>query len=87
MGPIIDAIAENGRASLQVALLDVDANPRVARTSLIQMVPTMILFIRGAEVERIEGVTNEKHLSSTIDMHLQADSESGINDETDSVNW
>jgi thioredoxin 1 len=86
LSPIIEAIAESKRNILQVAALNVDENPRMARSCLIQMVPTMILFILGKERERIEGVTNATHLSSTIDMHLLAKSDDQINDETDSVN-
>jgi hypothetical protein len=50
------------------------------------MIPTVILFILGEEQRRIEGVTNQTHLSSTIDMHIKAKSDNGINDETHSVN-
>ena len=84
MSPIIDALAQS-RADVQVGSLNVDENPRMARECLIQMVPTMILFSRGVERERIEGVSNQVHLSRTIDMHL-VDAAIEIPDESDSVN-
>lgn len=43
----------------------------MTRLHCIQMVPTLILFISGAERERIQGLINRAHLSSTIEMHLQ----------------
>lgn len=58
----------------------------MAKHCLIQMVPTTILFIGGKERERIEGLTNRAHLSSTIvDMHI-ADSIKEELDETSSIN-
>src|SRR5438105_215626 len=69
MSPIIEAIAR-AKVDSQVGSLNVDENPRMARKYLIQTVPTTILFVNGSERDRIEGVTNQIHLSRTIDMHL-----------------
>ena len=85
MEPIIISTAETMKASVQFVALDVDENPRIARERLIQMVPTFLLFARGEEIERIENVTNQKHLSSTIKMHLPDTSEE-VSDHTNSVN-
>ena len=62
--------AEMG-ARVKVVLLNVDENPRMTRLHCIRMVPTLILFISGEERERVQGLTNRAHLSSTIEMHLQ----------------
>ena len=57
---------------VKIVLLNVDENPRMTRLHSIQMIPTLIfLFISGEERERIQGLTNRAHLSSTIEMHLQ----------------
>ena len=56
---------------IKIVLLSVDENPRMTRLHCIRMVPTLILFISGEERERIQGLTNRAHLSSTIEMHLQ----------------
>lgn len=56
---------------VKIVLLNVDENPRIARLHFIQTVPTLILFISGEERERIQGLTNRAHLSSTIEMLLQ----------------
>jgi thiol-disulfide isomerase/thioredoxin len=62
--------AEMG-ARVKIVLLNVDENPRSTRLHCIRMVPTLILFISGEERERIQGLTNRAHLSSTIEMQLQ----------------
>ncbi|MEK6333669.1 MAG: thioredoxin domain-containing protein [Acidobacteriota bacterium] len=85
MSQTVDAVANDKRASLQVARLNVDENPRMARRCLIRMVPTVILFMDGIERERIEGVTNRVHLTSTIDMHLSVKIDNEVS-EIDSVN-
>lgn len=58
-------------ARVKIVLLNVDENPYMTRLHCIQEVPTLILFISGEERERIQGLTNRAHLSSTIEMHLQ----------------
>lgn len=62
--------AEMG-ARVKIVLLNVDENPHSTRLHCIQRVPTLILFISGKERERIQGLTNRAHLSSTIEMQLQ----------------
>ena len=69
--------AEMG-ARVKFVLLNVDENPRMTRFHCIEMVPTLILFISGEERERIQGLTNRAHLSSTIEMHLQDEVDSHV---------
>jgi thioredoxin 1 len=85
MSQTVNAVANDKRAGLQVASLNVDENPRMARSCLIRMAPTVILFIMGKELERIEGVTNQVHLTGTIDMHLSVKIDNEVS-EIDSVN-
>lgn len=82
----IAVVAAEKSELLKTVLLDVDENPRMAALHCIQMVPTLILFISGRERQRIEGLTNKKHLSSTIDMHISAAADGEIQDQTFSVN-
>ena len=82
MSQIIDAVATEKGERLKIVLLDVDSSPRMAQLHCIQMVPTVILFIFGQEQQRIEGLTNKVHLSSTLDMHLSTNAAPEIQDET-----
>lgn len=68
---IVQAASTDMGARVKIVLLNVDENPRMARFHCIRMVPTLILFVSGDERERIQGLTNRAHLSSTIEMHLQ----------------
>jgi len=82
---IVETVAAEKSERLKTVRLDVDENPRMAALHYIQMVPTVILFISGQERQRIEGLTNKAHLSSTVDMHL-SDANGGIQEQTSSVN-
>lgn len=77
---VVGAVASEKRDQVKTLLLDVDANPRVAQRYAINMVPTLILFIHGRECGRLKGLTNAKHLSATIEMHL-ADHEQRADEE------
>jgi Thioredoxin len=67
----VQTVSTEMGARVKIVLLNVDENPRMTRLHGIRMVPTLILFISGEERERIQGLTNRAHLSSTIEMHLQ----------------
>ena len=85
MSQTIDSVAAEKGERVKIVLLDVDRNPRMAAFHCIGMVPTVILFISGKERQRIEGLTNKAHLSSTIDMHIsEADAE--VQDQTSTEN-
>ena len=82
----VDLVAAEEGERLKVVLLDVDENPRRAALHCIQIVPTIILFMSGKEQQRIEGLTNKKHLSSTIEMRISPNVEGEIQDQTGSLN-
>ena len=86
MSQTVDVVASEKSERLKTVILDVDANPQIAMLHCIQTVPTLILFIFGQERQRIEGLTNKTHLSSTIDMHISLNPEPEIQDETLSEN-
>lgn len=69
MSQIVNALAEEYADSVTVANLNVDESPGAAGSNCIRMIPTLILFNAGKELERIEGVTSKGHLSRTIDKH------------------
>jgi len=74
----VQSVSAEMSARVKIVLLNVDENPRSTRLHCIQMIPTLILFISGKEGERIQGLTNRTHLSSTIEMHLQDELDSHL---------
>lgn len=86
MSDTVEAVASEMKGRVTVLGLDVDTNPRQSTLNAIASVPTVILFISGKEQQRIQGLTNKAHLSSTIEMHISRKAEDDIQDQTSSVN-
>jgi thioredoxin 1 len=86
MSDTIQAVASEMNQRVTFLALDVDTNPRQSMLHAIASVPTVIVFISGKEQQRIEGLTNKAHLSSTIEMHISRKTEDNIQDQTSSVN-
>jgi thioredoxin 1 len=86
MSDTVEAVATELSERVTILGLDVDTNPRQSMLNAIASVPTVIIFISGKEQQRIEGLTNKAHLSSTIEMHISLNAEDDIQDQTGSVN-
>jgi thioredoxin 1 len=71
LAPTIEAIAEQYWASASVVKLNVDDNPQSAANYGIKGIPTMILFHKGKEVERIVGVTGKESIGRLIERHAR----------------
>jgi thioredoxin len=71
MAPMIEAVAEQYSESASVVKLNVDDNPLSAANYGIKAIPTMILFNKGKEVERIVGVTGKESIGRLIEKHAR----------------
>jgi thioredoxin 1 len=69
LAPTVEAIAEQYSESAAVVKLNVDHNPSTAETYKIRGIPTLILFSRGKEVERVIGATGKEAISRMIDKY------------------
>ncbi len=70
LAPVVEHVAEHYQGKLRVAKLDVDENGKTALRFNVQSIPTLILFVRGAPVERIVGFMPEEQLLSRLERHL-----------------
>ena len=70
IAPMVEAVAEQYRASASVVKLNVDDNPSTSGRYGIKGIPTLILFRDGKEAERIVGATSKEALSRLIEKHL-----------------
>jgi thioredoxin 1 len=62
VAPVLDEIAKEKAGSLNVAKVDVDANPATARDFQVVSIPTLILFKGGQPVKRIVGAKGKAAL-------------------------
>ena len=62
IAPILGEIADEQAGKLQVAKLNVDDNPDIARRFGVMSIPTMIVFKDGQEAARIVGAKGKGQL-------------------------
>src|SRR5687767_12887917 len=68
--PTVTAVAEKYEANARVVKVNVDENPKISQTYRIRGIPTLILFKRGKEAERVVGATSKEAISRMIDKHI-----------------
>jgi thioredoxin 1 len=68
--PHVKAIAEEYSGKLKVTKLNIDENPRTAQRYGVMSIPTLLLFIDGAEKERIVGAYPKDQIVGQIKQHL-----------------
>lgn len=67
LGPIVDTLAEENQAKLDVAKLNVDENKNLAAQYGVRGIPTLIFFKGGKEVKRVVGAQPKPQLQKLID--------------------
>jgi thioredoxin 1 len=70
MSPIIDQIGKDYLGKLVVGKINVDENPLIARQFSISSIPTLMLFKRGKEVNKIIGSISKIKIDEMVKMHL-----------------
>ena len=70
MNPVLSALSDQLGEQLLVAKVDADANPELVEELNVQGIPTMILYVDGAPVERIVGARPRMAIESIIYKHL-----------------
>ena len=70
LAPTVEAIANQYSETAIVVKLNVDDNPSTAVAYGIKGIPTLILFSKGKEVERVIGATNKETISRMIEKYI-----------------
>lgn len=76
IAPIVEEIAEKYEGKLKVCKLNVDESPYTASQYNIMAIPTLMVFKKGKEIERIVGVTSQKALEEKIKPHIEEEESS-----------
>jgi len=66
LAPILDALAEELDGKVTFGQIDVDQSPKTTTTFQITSVPTLILFKKGKEMNRIVGLKDQETLKKII---------------------
>jgi thioredoxin 1 len=70
IAPILDEIAQEHGEQVQIAKLNVDENPDIARRFEVMSIPTLILFKDGQPATRVIGAKGKSQLLAEITPHL-----------------
>ncbi len=70
LAPTVKALAEEYGDRIQVAKLDVDANPVTAAKYGIRSIPALLLFKDGQPVQQIVGVRPKEEIARIIEKNL-----------------
>ena len=68
IAPILDQLAGEYRGRVKIAKLNVDENPVTSSRYGIQSIPTMLIFKRGDQVDKLIGALPRQE----IERHLKA---------------
>jgi thioredoxin 1 len=71
LAPIFEKLSEKYLDKMVFAKVNVDECPDLAEEYGVMAVPTLILFVNGAEAERIIGLVPEKRIESLIKKYLK----------------
>jgi len=74
IAPVVEEIALEMAGRLRVGKLNVDENPSTAARFTISSLPTLLLFARGREVDRIVGVQTKADIARRIARVLRVSS-------------
>ncbi len=73
VSPLVEEIAREYAGQLRVAKVNTDENPRWAGRLSIMGIPTLILFKRGREADRIVGAAPKSVLTQRVERLLNSD--------------
>lgn len=70
VAPVLDELASESAGLYRIAKLNVDENPHTAASLGIQSIPTLFIYKRGQQVERIVGAQPKQVIAARISAHL-----------------
>ncbi len=78
LGPVLEKLAGEGAGAWVLAVLDVDASPRVAQALQVQSVPTVFAVIAGQLVPGFSGALPEAQVREFVAAVIDAGAQSGL---------
>jgi thioredoxin 1 len=66
IAPLLDEVASESEGRLDIAKLDIDANPGITARFDVMSIPTLILFKDGEPVTRLVGARSKEQLLSEL---------------------
>lgn len=70
VAPILEEIGKDYDGKLNIGKINVDNEIKIANEYVIQNIPTMIIFDKGKEVERIIGALPKEQIVKKIEKYI-----------------
>ena len=70
LAPVIEELAVQYDGTVSVAKVDIDENQALAMAYGVMNIPTVILFQKGNEVDRLVGLMPKDRFCQMIDAHI-----------------
>ncbi len=70
ISPIVDQLADEYTGKLKVGKLDADEHQEVLQQYGVMGLPTLLLFVNGQPVERIQGARPKGDIVTRVEPHL-----------------
>lgn len=70
LAPVIEELAVQYNGTVAVAKVDIDENQALAMAYGVMNIPTVILFQKGNEVDRLVGVMPKERFCQMIEAHI-----------------
>src|SRR4051812_24382616 len=70
IAPVLDELASESAGLYRIAKLNVDENPHTAASFGIQSIPTLFIYKKGQQVERIIGAQSKQVIAARISARL-----------------
>ncbi len=67
MAPVLEEFAREQEGKVKIFKINVDENPKTPAKYGVRGIPTLILFAKGKEVNKIVGMTPKDHLEKMLD--------------------
>jgi thioredoxin 1 len=71
LDPVVKQLAQEWDGKVKVVKLDVDTNPNLAMNYQVMGVPTLMMFVDGAPVQRVTGYQPKDRLAKKFTPHIQ----------------
>lgn len=71
VAPVVEAVAEKMNGKLEVFKMNTDENMKTAAEYQIMAIPTLMVFFKGEEAERIIGFKPEKDIVEILSKYVE----------------
>jgi thioredoxin 1 len=66
VGPVVEELAETYKGRVKVGKINIDDNPKTATAYGVMSIPTLILFNKGAIMDKLIGLSPKERLEGLI---------------------